>query len=230
MEELRERDMESKNQEAMEVKLTVQKRIRRAIGSRVDKNPVLVHLREVMWDRSDWNGRPTTTLLWLAKDRHKLNPWLDGIALIGIATAALVLIKGAANVPLILTLWLIQKSIMNVGGLWYGYGWEPQLAELSFHTMFLVPLFSMDPIPALPVSSLVQWTIKWHLFRIMIGAGLIKQGQETTNGKIGPSRITFMKLNRFRIPLHDICIGCPNYGINLKYWGTILSNLFLLGF
>lgn len=63
---------------------------------------------------------------------------------------------------------------MAVGGPWYGFGWEPQLAELSFHTLFLVPLMSLNPIPTMPVPATVKWTIRWMLFRIMMGAGLIK--------------------------------------------------------
>ena len=156
------------------LKLFSYKSIQQSIGGFMDKYPALIKLREVLWDRSDRNGRPTTTLLWLAKDRNKLNDWLDGVALSGIAVASFILFRGAANVPLVFALWIIQKSLMNVGGLWYSYGWEPQLAELSFHTMFLVPFLCLDPIPLLPLSPLVQWTIKWHLFRIMMGAGLIK--------------------------------------------------------
>jgi lipase maturation factor 1 len=40
-----------------------------------------------------------------------------------------------------------------------------------------VPLWSLNPIPsnnAIAMSPLVMWTIKWHLFRIIMGAGLIK--------------------------------------------------------
>jgi hypothetical protein len=63
---------------------------------------------------------------------------------------------------------------MAVGGPWYGFGWEPQLAELSFHALFLVPFLSLNPLPKIGVPATVQWTIRWMLFRIMIGAGLIK--------------------------------------------------------
>jgi len=80
---------------------------------------------------------------------------------------------------LIFALWLIQRSFMSVGGVFYGYGWEPQLAELSFHAMFLVPLLSMDPFfgsksGVFAVPTLVLWAIRFYLFKIMLGAGLIK--------------------------------------------------------
>jgi hypothetical protein len=119
--------------------------------------------------------RPVTTLLWLAKDRTRLNPWLDGIALTGLAASLVVLSLGAANIPLVLTLWACQRSLMAVGGPFYGFGWEPQLAELGFHALFLVPFLSLDPIPSgLPIPPPVRWAVQWHLFRVMMGAGLIK--------------------------------------------------------
>jgi hypothetical protein len=93
------------------------------------------------------------------------------------------LATGSANFFLILGLWIIQRSFMSVGGPWYGYGWEPQLAELTFHALFLVPLVSMNPffgwsptikLGTYPVPILVIWAIRWYLFKIMMGAGLIK--------------------------------------------------------
>ena len=66
-------------------------------------------VREICWDRSDGMNRPLATLLWLAKDRSHLNPWLDGIAICGLCISAVVLILGAANVPLMLTLWTCRR-------------------------------------------------------------------------------------------------------------------------
>ncbi|KAL9179644.1 hypothetical protein ACHAXT_008934 [Thalassiosira profunda] len=142
--------------------------------------------RDKFWFRTDRMDRPLPTLLWLAKDRKNLNPWLDGLANVGLFLSTIMLATGAANVPLILGLWLIQRSFMAVGGPWYGYGWEPQNAELTFHALFLVPLLSMNPffgslqtasnkvMGAFPVPILVIWAIRWYLFKIMLGAGLIK--------------------------------------------------------
>lgn len=127
------------------------------------------------WTNRDGMDRPLTTVLWLARDRSHLNGWLDGIALSGLAMSLFLLIQGAGNVPLLFGLWICQHSLMAIGGPFYGYGWEPQLAELVFHSLFLVPLCSISRIPAhFPTPKIVVWTIRWHLFRIMIGAGLIK--------------------------------------------------------
>ena len=140
----------------------------------IRRNKLYQRTREVLWDRADRMGRPLTTVLWFARDFAHINPWLDGIALTGMFFSALVAILGAANVPILLLLWICQRSLMAVGQQWYGYGWEVQLAELGFHALFLVPLFSLNPISLTPVPGIVLWTIRWYLFRIMIGAGLIK--------------------------------------------------------
>jgi len=129
--------------------------------------------REKFWYRTDGMERPLPTLLWLANDRNKLNPWLDGLANIGLFLSTIMLATGSANALLILGLYVIQRSFMSVGSVFYGYGWEPQLAELTFHTLFLVPLLSMDPFFG-PVPKLVIWASRFYLFKIMIGAGLIK--------------------------------------------------------
>lgn len=87
----------------------------------------------------------------------------------------LVLMVGYANVPMLLVLWLMQLSLCNSGQLFYSYGWQIQLAEFTFLTLFLVP--PLDPRlkrSVYPASILVIWAQRWMLFRLMLGAGLIK--------------------------------------------------------
>ncbi len=145
------------------------------LAMNINRNARYQYWRERLWDRHDGLGYPITTLLWLAKDRKNLDPWLGGIANWGLVMSVIVLILGAANVPLLFGLWACQRSLMAVGGPFWGFGWEPQLAELGFHALFLVPLLSLDPLcPTSPPSKIVLYTIRWHLFRIMMGAGLIK--------------------------------------------------------
>ena len=141
----------------------------------LEKNNIFCNIREALYDRSDRMDRPLLSILYLAKNKRNLDPWLDGIAKAGIAMSAFLIATGAANVPILFGLWICQRSIMSVGNAWYGFGWEPQLAELGFHAMFLVPLLSLKTIPtATPVPMAVVWTMRWYLFRIMLGAGLIK--------------------------------------------------------
>ena len=71
----------------------------RSFVARVRRNERYKHWRERLWDRQDTMGRPVTTLLWLAKDRENLNPWLQGIARCGIGLSLWVFVMGSANVP-----------------------------------------------------------------------------------------------------------------------------------
>ena len=112
------------------------------------------------------------TLYWfVTPDSYHLNMF----AWIGVALSTLVVFLGAANVPILFTMWILYMSICNVGQTWYGFGWESQLLETGFLAIFMVPLFSLSKFPALTPTPLVcVWGYRWLLFRIMIGAGMIK--------------------------------------------------------
>jgi Lipase maturation factor len=144
------------------------RRMGRDLGS-VRIKETLEYVREVLWDRSDRADRPVTTLLWLAHDRsNSMNLWLDQLAVNGLALSVAVFVKGALNVPIAIALWILLKSIQAVGGPWYGYGWEPQLAELGFHALWCVPLLSLNPLHPTPIPAAVQWCLRWYLFRVRI--------------------------------------------------------------
>jgi Lipase maturation factor len=66
-----------------------------------------------------------------------------------------------------LALWALYLSIMNVGGTFYGFGWESQLIETGFVAIFLG---SGDIAP--PFLTLLLF--RWIGFRVEFGAGLIK--------------------------------------------------------
>jgi hypothetical protein len=63
--------------------------------------------------------------------------------------------------------WALYLSIVNVGQRFYGFGWESMLVEAGFFAIFLGPA-SMRP-------SVIPWLcLRWMLFRVEFGAGLIK--------------------------------------------------------
>ncbi|EFL20693.1 putative integral membrane protein [Streptomyces himastatinicus ATCC 53653] len=66
-----------------------------------------------------------------------------------------------------MVLWLLYLSIVNVGQVWYGFGWESLLLEAGFLAVFLG-----NEGPRRPSWSL--WLLRWLLFRLEFGAGLIK--------------------------------------------------------
>jgi hypothetical protein len=100
---------------------------------------------------------------------------LGHFALLGAALSALILMTGRANLPIAFTLWLLYFSIVGVGQTWYSFGWESQVLESGFLLFFMVPIFSLDKMPSLtPLPWVARWGYRWLLFRIMLGAGMIK--------------------------------------------------------
>ncbi|XP_054499780.2 lipase maturation factor 1 isoform X1 [Agelaius phoeniceus] len=114
------------------------------------------------------------TLIWFL-DWSAMDSTLDCLALAGLAVAAFVLLTGCANMVLMSLLWLLYLSLVNVGQIWYSFGWESQLLETGFLGIFLCPLWSLSRLPqGSPPSRIVIWSFRWLIFRIMLGAGLIK--------------------------------------------------------
>jgi hypothetical protein len=65
-------------------------------------------------------------------------------------------------------------SFVNVGQEWYSYGWEIQLLETGFLAAFLCPLLDARPFSRRPPPIQIIVLFRWLIFRIMLGAGLIK--------------------------------------------------------
>ena len=109
------------------------------------------------------------TLFWLADSDTAFR--IGGYVGLG---GSLVLLAGFANVPLLASLWFLYMSFVHAGGLFYGYGWEILLLEAGFLAIFLAPLWRLTPFAPPPPSPLVVTLLRWLLFRLMFGAGLIK--------------------------------------------------------
>ncbi|MFJ7068492.1 lipase maturation factor family protein [Streptomyces sp. NPDC101115] len=92
----------------------------------------------------------------------------------GGAALALAMVAGAGDavpLPVSMLLWLLlwaaYLSIVNVGQTWYSFGWESLLLETG---VLAVLLGNDDTGPPL----LVLLLLRWLLFRVEFGAGLIK--------------------------------------------------------
>ncbi|MEO8765977.1 MAG: lipase maturation factor family protein [Ginsengibacter sp.] len=94
-------------------------------------------------------------------------------AWIGFSLSCLV-VAGYANAPVLTVLWFLYMSFVHTGQEWYGYGWEIQLTETGFLAIFLCPLFDMRPFPKYAPPFVIISLFRWLIFRIMLGAGLIK--------------------------------------------------------
>lgn len=102
---------------------------------------------------------------------HYSDRFFAGVCWAGIAGSALALFADLAPLwawlALWTLLWLLYLSIVNVGQVWYSFGWESLLLEAGFLTIFLGPAGIAPP-------TLVLWLLTWLLFRVEFGAGLIK--------------------------------------------------------
>ena len=112
--------------------------------------------------------RSPSLFAWHYSDRFfALCCWL------GIALSAAALVGVTDRLPLAgwmaawFLLWALYLSIVNVGQTWYSFGWETLLLETGFLAIFLGPAHVAPPV-------LVLWALRWLLFRLEFGAGLIK--------------------------------------------------------
>lgn len=142
--------------------------------------PAVLHLSRIRqyWNQNHQNkdliSKISTlpTLFWI------ISPSSDNIerlSLLGAALSSLLVLFGASNSIIILVLWISYISIVNIGQTWYSFGWESQLLETLFLSIFLVPVLSFDRFPRdLPTPFICISGNRWLLFRIILGAGLIK--------------------------------------------------------
>ena len=64
-------------------------------------------------------------------------------------------------------LWVLYLSVVNVGQRFYSFGWESLLLEVGFLACFLGGSSTEPPV-------VVMFLLRWLLFRLELGAGLIK--------------------------------------------------------
>nr|XP_011746757.2 lipase maturation factor 1 isoform X1 [Macaca nemestrina] len=135
----------------------------------------LKNFQQYFQDKTSWEVFSyMPTILWLT-DWSDTNSTLDSLALLGLGISSFVLITGCANMLLMAALWGLYMSLVNVGHVWYSFGWESQLLETGFLGIFLCPLWTLSRLPQhTPTSRIVLWGFRWLIFRIMLGAGLIK--------------------------------------------------------
>ena len=124
--------------------------------------PVPLFLRRVgFWDAP-------SIFHWYYSDRFFATVSWTGLGLALMATFGL---SDAFGTPVSMLvwgiLWVIYLSVVNVGQRFYGFGWEMTLLETGFLAIFLGASNTAAPV-------VMIWILRWVLFRVMFGAGLIK--------------------------------------------------------
>jgi len=113
--------------------------------------------------------RRLPSLFWFAHSDHALliTAWIGFLL-------SLVVLAGYANAIILALLWIFYMSFVHAGQDWYSYGWEIQMLETGFLTIFLCPLLDMRPFPKRPPPMPIIILFRCLIFRIMLGAGMIK--------------------------------------------------------
>ena len=126
--------------------------------------PYLARLRE--GSMGFWEA---PSVLWFGASDGAMAAW----SWIGLGLSIAVLL-GYANLPILFGLWAIYGSFVRVGQLWFSFGWEIQILETTLLAALLAHPWDPRPLraPSPPGASLVL--MRWLVFRIMLGAGLIK--------------------------------------------------------
>ncbi len=129
--------------------------------------PVRLYLPRVNF----WNA---PSLFWLNHSDTAFT--VAAVAGIALAVLAVTGISDSFGMALSVTvwflLWLLYLSFVNVGQVFYSFGWEILLLEAGFLTIFFG---SSDTAP----PKLILWLFRWLLFRLMFGAGMIKLRGDT---------------------------------------------------
>ncbi|XP_020862452.1 lipase maturation factor 1 isoform X1 [Phascolarctos cinereus] len=140
--------------------------------------PTKLYLKQIQQyfrGKSAWDSFSySPTVIWFL-DWSYMDLILDSVSLLGLGVSAFIIITSCANMILMAILWILYFSLAHVGQIWYAFGWEFQLLETGFLGIFLCPLWTFSQLPKhTPTSNIVIWGFRWLIFRIMLGAGLIK--------------------------------------------------------
>jgi hypothetical protein len=109
------------------------------------------------------------SVLWLDSSDAALVGW----AYVGLAIS-ICLALGYANLPMLLALWVLYGSYERVGQIWFAFGWEIQILETTLLAAALAHPWDPRPLAARPPPVAAIVLTRWLVFRIMLGAGLIK--------------------------------------------------------
>ena len=151
-------------------------------------------------------------------------------AWLGLGLSLLVML-GVADAPILGVLWLLYLSFVHVGQIFYGYGWEALLCEAGFLAIFLAPGLSLKPF-----TGEVPWPVlvllRWLLFRVMFGAGLIK-----LRGDACWTDLTCLNYhyetqplpNGFSAAFHHLPHGVHEFGVLFNHFVELLVPFGLFG-
>ncbi|HTL71536.1 MAG TPA: lipase maturation factor family protein [Candidatus Eisenbacteria bacterium] len=124
--------------------------------------PVAAYVKEVRF----WEA--PSLFLWNSSDAAMAAAAWAGLFLALVALSGLSERFGAwVSAAVWSGLWALYLSFVNVGQVFYGFGWETMTLEAGFLAVF----FGSEDVEP---PAVIVWFLRWVLFRLMFGAGLIK--------------------------------------------------------
>lgn len=93
--------------------------------------------------------------------------WSGVLLSLGVVVGGIDIVPPWVSIVVWFVLWVLYLSIVNVGQIFYSFGWETLLLEAGFLAIFLG---AGATVPAWPLILLFRWLV----FRVEFGAGLIK--------------------------------------------------------
>jgi hypothetical protein len=118
-------------------------------------------------DRTTWRRAPTLFRLRFSDRLFALCSWAGCAVSAALLAGAGDLVPLWASMVLWLIPWALYLSVVNVGQTWYAFGWESLLLETGFLAVLLGNDEAGPPV-------VVLFLLRWLLFRLEFGAGLIK--------------------------------------------------------
>jgi hypothetical protein len=109
------------------------------------------------------------SVLWWNASDGAMTAWAIAGLVLSVA-----LLAGYANSVSLVLLWVIYGSFVRTGQLWFSFGWEIQILETTLLAAILAHPWDPRPLRAPPPSPVAIALMRWLVFRIMFGAGLIK--------------------------------------------------------
>jgi lipase maturation factor len=116
---------------------------------------------------TSWRDTPSIFHIRYSDRLLALFAWAGALLSAAIVIGLLDVIPLVAAIPVWLVLWAVYLSIVNIGQVFYSFGWESLILEAAVLAAFLGA--GATAVPFLGILML-----RWLVFRLEFGAGLIK--------------------------------------------------------
>lgn len=117
--------------------------------------------------RAPFRRTPSLFHRWPSDRAALVSGWLGLIGALALLSGVVTAAPTWVSMLVWALLWVLYLSHVNVGQIFYGFGWESILLEAGFLATFLG---STDVAP----PTLTLLLVRWLVFRVEFGAGLIK--------------------------------------------------------